>query len=295
MSKFDHIEEVNKNIDHIEHVEKFNPYHDAKGRFASASGYASFTFRTKDPKKQHMADLAVAREKERHAASAASSNEARIASAETKLKGLMCENAVVNLKGCDPEVAEKVAASAGKVLERYPKAKDAFAGFTTDDTPDGYLASKSGTMACFDPNTKLIHLKASVFGNKEEFQKKYDAAVERKHLAQGTDYSSTVVHEMGHALDLHVSVEVIGKQKVYWQGDRISSRLWNNEIKAGQKAGKPLTGKDITEALSKYAGVNSREFFAEGFSEYISSDSPRPMAMKIGKRFETYYKKLGGE
>lgn len=49
-------------------VKKFNPYHDSKGRFASANGYASFTYRTKDPAKQHMADMAAAREKERAAA-----------------------------------------------------------------------------------------------------------------------------------------------------------------------------------------------------------------------------------
>ena len=45
---------------------KFNPYHDSRGRFTGANGYASFTVRTKDPKKQHMADMAVAREKDRH-------------------------------------------------------------------------------------------------------------------------------------------------------------------------------------------------------------------------------------
>lgn len=54
--------------DEIVEVEKFNPYHDSKGRFASASGFASFTTRTRDPGKQHMADLAIAREKERAAA-----------------------------------------------------------------------------------------------------------------------------------------------------------------------------------------------------------------------------------
>ena len=292
MSKFDHIEEVNKNIDHIEHVEKFNPYHDAKGRFASASGYASFTFRTKDPNKQHMADLAVAREKERHAASA-DSGEKRIASAEEKLKGSMRANAVVNLKGCDPEVAENTVAAAEKVLSRYPNAKDAFAGITTED--HGYFAEHAKAMACFDPNTKLIHLNTSMFGDKTVMQEKYNTAVEKKHFPKGTDYSSTIVHEMGHALDWHVSVEVIGQQKVYWQGDKISSRLWNNEIKAAKKAGTPLKGSDITEALSRYASSSAAEYFAEGFSEYISSASPRPAAMKIGKRFETYYKKLGGE
>lgn len=52
-------------FDQIEEVEKFNPYHDDRGRFASADSHTSFTIRTKDPAKQHMADMAIAREKER--------------------------------------------------------------------------------------------------------------------------------------------------------------------------------------------------------------------------------------
>ena len=52
-------------------VLKFNPYHDQRGRFASSSSYTRFTIRTKDPNKQYMADRAIAREKERHAAATA--------------------------------------------------------------------------------------------------------------------------------------------------------------------------------------------------------------------------------
>lgn len=55
-------------FDAIVEVEKFNPYHDSKGRFASADSHTSFTVRTKDPSKQHMADMAIAREKERNGA-----------------------------------------------------------------------------------------------------------------------------------------------------------------------------------------------------------------------------------
>lgn len=47
---------------------KFNPYHDSRGRFASANSATSFTYRTKDPSKQHMVDRAIAREKERQSA-----------------------------------------------------------------------------------------------------------------------------------------------------------------------------------------------------------------------------------
>lgn len=52
-------------------LRKFNPYHDSRGRFSTSNGYASFTSRTKDPKKQHWADAAIAREKKRQAATTA--------------------------------------------------------------------------------------------------------------------------------------------------------------------------------------------------------------------------------
>lgn len=55
----------------FDEILKFNPYHDSRGRFASANGYASFTIRTKDPSKQHLADAAAARERERNAAGGA--------------------------------------------------------------------------------------------------------------------------------------------------------------------------------------------------------------------------------
>lgn len=52
----------------IVEVEKFNPYHDRLGRFSQANSATLFTYRTKDPAKQHWADNAIAREKERDAA-----------------------------------------------------------------------------------------------------------------------------------------------------------------------------------------------------------------------------------
>lgn len=51
---------------------KFNPNHDRLGMFCSAGNATSFTIRTKDPKKQYLADLAIARAKENDAKSATS-------------------------------------------------------------------------------------------------------------------------------------------------------------------------------------------------------------------------------
>lgn len=49
----------------FEEILKFNPYHDRLGRFSSANGYASFTTTTRDPKKQHWADLAIQRQQQK--------------------------------------------------------------------------------------------------------------------------------------------------------------------------------------------------------------------------------------
>lgn len=57
--RYDAILDVEKNIDEIEHVEKFNPWHDRLGRFTTGNGAASMTIRTKDSNKQHMADMAI--------------------------------------------------------------------------------------------------------------------------------------------------------------------------------------------------------------------------------------------
>ena len=45
MNRYDHIEEVEKNIDVIEEVkvEKFNPFHDSRGRFSNKNGFASYS------------------------------------------------------------------------------------------------------------------------------------------------------------------------------------------------------------------------------------------------------------
>lgn len=43
MKNYDTIEVVEKGVDEIEVVEKFNPFHDARGRFASSSGFKSYS------------------------------------------------------------------------------------------------------------------------------------------------------------------------------------------------------------------------------------------------------------
>lgn len=68
----------------FDEILKFNPYHDSRGRFASANSATSFTIRTKDPNKQHLADAAAARERERDAAGGGGSAEPKPDSPQMK-------------------------------------------------------------------------------------------------------------------------------------------------------------------------------------------------------------------
>lgn len=61
-------EPVEKSVyDYLEEIEKFNPYHGSDGRFTSANSATSFTIRTRAGYNQGMADVAIAREKQRTA------------------------------------------------------------------------------------------------------------------------------------------------------------------------------------------------------------------------------------
>lgn len=260
-------------------VEKFNPYHDARGRFSTADAATSFTYK---PGQGKMYDNAIAREKERRAGI--------VSKTEQNISAMLKESAAVRLEGIDPAMAKPMEDNIRKVLERYPGVKDAFEGFTTEDL-NGYFEKNDGAIACYDPRSQKIHLNTAYYGNRAKMDEAYKKSVEHQHSPAGTTLDSAVVHEMGHAIDRYVSKQIINEQDFMWKGDRISRRMWNNDIKNGQKSGTPVTGKSIREGLSSYASGSPSEYFAEGFAEYMTSPNPRPMATKIGKRLETYIRK----
>lgn len=265
----------------FEEIVKFNPYHDAKGRFTTANGAASMTVRTKDPNKQKWADKAVARAKE---AEAKNGSAKRIADAENELKGMLNEGVGVNLKGCDPDVAEEAVKSIKQVLEKYPSVKDAFGGFDTEDTPDGCFADKKEVMACYCTDTKKIHLNPDYFGDKAHFERKYVESVQSKFHPEGTDYRSVVVHEMGHAIDRYVSRRIDGVWGVVGPTTSTASKIWNTDIKKQEKKHGGATRSVIRDELSGYGSRNASEYIAEGFAEFMCSANPRATAKSIGRR-----------
>lgn len=78
-NRYDYLREVQKSdVDEIEEVQKFNPYHGYHGYFSTAENSTYFQIRTKDPSKQHWADMAIERAKQRYAESQASSTPKKV-------------------------------------------------------------------------------------------------------------------------------------------------------------------------------------------------------------------------
>lgn len=132
-------------------IEKFNPYHDSKGRFTSGGSAASVTIATRDSSKQHIANMARDRAKDVAAipgkidyVRGAVSNEAKpLERGTVNIEKIMKEG------GCDRATAEKAAAEAKAIYDRVSKAEPQI---TADIV--GAVSANSGKMYGLDYRMK---------------------------------------------------------------------------------------------------------------------------------------------
>lgn len=121
-------------------VQKFNPYHDAKGRFASSGNYTSFTY---SPGKSKAHDMAIQRQKEKMAARMPSAAQAKVLSSiESRTRNLKKEQyRVVDREG---NVVLQKQGDKNSVSYSMGEARDNIPGnITIHNHPDGGTFSSS--------------------------------------------------------------------------------------------------------------------------------------------------------
>lgn len=278
--------------DQIEEVEKFNPYHDERGRFATASGYNTFTIRTKDPAKQHMADMAIAREKEREAAEqAAARPKVTFTPAKTKKEAVeYAQNELGFAKASygrlNIDTVNHINEQIANIQAKYPEVKGTVSEITTWSSQNAYAACK------MDADGKIALLIGTTQYGKglDTIQKTYERDVEFGFHPKGTDHSAIITHEYGHVL-----AAVSTKQKLgFAAGDtfdgyadkfKYTSRIKHNEVEgewvttACETTG--IGRAKIKSAISQYATRNDSETFAEAFAEVNHSPNPSKEALAI--------------
>lgn len=136
------------------------------------------------------------------------------------------------------------------VTPKFTSVKNAFAFYST----------------CENSNRKFsgVYLVSS---SMKEIEWQYPLSIKNGTFPKGTSIGSLVTHEVGHALD-----EMLNLSK-----DEEIKNLYN-----------PV---EAVKELSYYAGTGGiEEFVAEAISEYVSSETPRPLCKKVGEIVDRKYR-----
>lgn len=123
-----------KLFDEIVEIEKFNPYHDQRGRFATSGNFTSFTYA---PGKSKAHDMAIERLKEKNAARMPTEAQAKtLKGIETKTRNLKKEQ--FRVVDRDGNVVMHKQGDEGSVAFSVGEARDHFPGnITIHNHPDG--------------------------------------------------------------------------------------------------------------------------------------------------------------
>ena len=195
----------------------------------------------------------------------------------------------VSLGPISTEAQEDVLKGVKTVLDEFPLFKGHLNALSFDDSIDSVAVSNS--------QLKTIKI-GPVYLDYDRLKKAYANAIAKKWSPVGTNPASIVIHEFGHQLD-----GILSKAGIYGgninrrSSERmmeevlrrtgVSKMLWNKRQEYFKQG---VYGKELDELVNKHraewiknnlseqALKNNEEFFAECFSEYLSSETPRATA-----------------
>ena len=188
----------------------------------------------------------------------------------------------LSLKGCDLESAKAVYESYDQFFTKYPNMIGKLAAPTSQK-----LGRYTYAQCQVGFGSGQVSVNTLYFNN-------IDRLIEsmRNDIKQGfhpigiSERTGIVIHELGHALDdyltnIHRPYGMVNS----WKAKYVSAALRPKVMKAcGLKV------NDTLKEVSDYATKDHFEWFAECFSEYMTSENPRPVAVEFGKQLEELMK-----
>ena len=169
------------------------------------------------------------------------------------------------------DVMENISDEFESVFNKFPELKGQFLSFTDlEDNEDAFASCMESLGA--------VAINKNHFSDIKDLEKKWEKNLKAKHHPQGTNWKSIINHEIGHRLNRILNDKFPSLKK---DNLNIETRIRDKALKKLN-----LTVNDITEELSEAATKAASEFFAEAFSEYTNSKSPRRLATEVGKMIE---------
>ena len=179
---------------------------------------------------------------------------------ENKIKEIG-EFAFVDLSEMPLNLIKDIYITSNKIFTKYPQLKGGYGIELSEKiTENGFADIISNNLS--------IQLNKQLFIDKKLLEKEYLKSVELNIHPKNTNYNAILIHEYGHALGEYIE-----------KGKGISKLKIRNDVlkRAGYKT------SDIEEKLSNSVSINSSEFFAEAFAEYLNSSKPRKIAKVFGQ------------
>ena len=179
-----------------------------------------------------------------------------------------------DFKDVDINILKSVINSYNILFAKYPFLKGNIKGFKFSDS-DGARNSYAWTGFIKNSSVNINRKYAKNYADfiellKSDIKSKWHPAIDNNKFIE-----SVIIHEYGHVLE--------ATYQYYKSTSTVPS------ISIRKKVMENFGGvnfRSVKDNLSEYANTNSKEWFAEAFCEYVTSDNPRPVAKEFGEYFD---------
>lgn len=186
-------------------------------------------------------------------------------------------NARVSLTGMDLKSAQETFKAHEKFFAEFPELKGRFM-----HTRTYYEYNRVFGECSWGRGRGGVTLNTRWFGDYETLQAESLRLAKKGWSPAGTDFQSTVYHELAHAMDDYLSHYIHVQNKA----EDLSREL---RPLIAKRCG--LKVKDMKHEVSLYGATDANEWFAEAMSEALNSKTPRPVARELLKEVKAIIKK----
>ena len=187
---------------------------------------------------------------------------------EGELLGWRSDEAL-SLSGLDVQSAKAVYSSYEQFFDKLPQFKNKLAA------PISAKLDKTTYAECtMGFGSGLVNINRSKYSDYNRLSSRIDKAVKDGWFAS----KDMIMHELGHAVDDYLSVN----KKILGVSGKKTTDFVSNKIRAKILKDSGIKLSDIKSEVSEYATTNAHEWFAECFTEYMTSENPRKCAKAFG-------------
>lgn len=202
---------------------------------------------------------------------------------ETRNGKVYDTNQMLSLTGVDLECAKSFYTTHEKLFTKYPQLVGKLNSIGCAD-----LGGMTYAQCSFGLGHGGLTVNNRFFRDLDYLKRTYSRDLEHGFHPAGTTWESIVTHELGHAIDDYLT------NTLYLAGmkNSIQPKIVSADMRPKVMRACKLKVSTVAKEVSGYATKDHLEWFAECFSEYMDSETPRKVASEFGKQFEELMKKV---